>query len=119
MACRTLIAVVWILKWLEGKRQSNEVVGPSDCREIDGGNDTLGNAGHTLQSWTSVSFGDRPIDLSILVLVYAPERLCLIRMREVSGVVIRREGCNRTSSSPSVLKENPQLMDTQPINQKL
>ncbi|KAG2847387.1 hypothetical protein PC116_g21874 [Phytophthora cactorum] len=91
MACRTLIAVVWILN-------------NCDCREIDGGNDTLGNAGHTLQSWTSVSFGDRPIDLSILVLVYAPERLCLIRMRECTQVNIR---------------ENPQLMDTQPINQKL
>ncbi|KAG3163321.1 hypothetical protein PC128_g20421 [Phytophthora cactorum] len=83
MACRTLIAVVWILN-------------NCDCREIDGGNDTLGNAGHTLQSWTSVSFGDRPIDLSILVLD------------------IKQPQCTQVN-----IRENPQLMDTQPINQKL
>ncbi|KAG2786427.1 hypothetical protein Pcac1_g4162 [Phytophthora cactorum] len=94
MACRTLIAVVWILNEATATA-GRSMVGMIRLAMLDT---------HCRVGLLFRRFGDRPIDLSILVLVYAPERLCLIRMREVSGVVIRREGCNRTSSSPSVLK---------------
>ncbi|KAG3163320.1 hypothetical protein PC128_g20421 [Phytophthora cactorum] len=88
MACRTLIAVVWILKWLEATATAGRsMVGMIRLAMLDT---------HCRVGLLFRRFGDRPIDLSILVLD------------------IKQPQCTQVN-----IRENPQLMDTQPINQKL